>query len=358
MEAQIVNELELTQEEMDAQSLSGLELDALGEIANITMGTAATALSNLLNRKVEITAPRVSITTQGELRDDYPLPYVIVNVQYTVGLTGDNVLVIKIKDAGLIVDLMMGGDAVDPPQELNEIHLSAIGEAMNQMMGAGATSMSTIFKKKVGISPPSVNVVNLAEEQIHNSADNLQLVKIVFNLSIEGIVDSEIMQLIPLDFAKETGAYLLSGVEQDADDGKKQPQAEQTASLAVQAPQQNNQEHEHAPESDKESIAVQQAQFAPLAETAPSAEAGNITLILDVPLQFSVELGRTKKTIKDILDLGPGAVVELDKLAGETVDVFVNGKSIAKGEVVVIDENYGVRITEILSSKERINNLR
>ncbi|MGB4505077.1 MAG: flagellar motor switch phosphatase FliY [Syntrophaceticus sp.] len=355
-----MNENGLTQEEIDAllrrdnidEFLTDMELDALGEIANITMGTAATALSNLINRKVEITTPQVSITNQSELSDDYPLPYVIVNVQYTEGLTGDNILIIKIEDAGLIVDLMMGGDGSETPQELSEMHLSAIGEAMNQMMGSGATAMSTIFQKKVGISPPSVRIVNLAEDKLHESADDVQLVKIVFNLSIEGIIDSEIMQIMPVDFAKQTSKYLLTGIEDN-----KQQQSEQSPVISAEEEvSDNNQTAEM--NNNMPGIAVQQVQFAPLTENAAPKKTGNMSLILDVPLQFSVELGRTQKTIKDILELGPGAVVELDKLAGETVDIFVNGKFIAKGEVVVIDENYGVRITEILSSKERINNLR
>lgn len=349
----MVNEKGLTQEEIDAllrdenddESLTAMELDALGEIANITMGSAATALSSLIGKKVEITTPRVSITTQSELRHEYPLPYVIVNVQYTVGLVGDNVLIIKIKDAGLIVELMMGGDDSDSPEELNELHLSAIGEAMNQMMGAGATSMSTVFQKKIGISPPSVRVVNLAEDQIRESADDIQLVKIVFNMYIEGITDSEIMQIVPLDFAKHTSDYLLTDIEQD----EGQQRAEQLPVMSDDKPVQDN---------NKKDIAVQQVKFGPLTKTEAPKETGNISLIMDVPLQFSVELGRTQKTIKDILDLGPGAIVELDKLAGEAVDIYVNGKSIAKGEVVVIDENYGVRITEILSSTERMSNLR
>lgn len=355
-----MNEKGLTQEEIDAllrggnddEPLTDMELDALGEIANITMGTAATALSSLIGKKVDITTPRISITTQSKLRNDYPLPYVIVNVQYTDGLAGDNILIIKTKDAGFIVDLMMGGDASAPPEELNEIHLSAIGEAMNQMMGSAATSMSTVFRKKIGISPPSLEVVNLAEEQIRESANNIQLIKIVFNMSIEGITDSEIMQLIPLDFAKQTSGYLLTGIEQSSE----QRQVEQIPVMSADQVPDNN--HEAIRESNMPGIAVQQVQFTPLGETAAPKEAGNISLILDVPLQFSVELGRTQRTIKDILELGPGAIVELDKLAGEAVDIYVNGKSIAKGEVVVIDENYGVRITEILSSTERISNLR
>lgn len=353
----MVSDKDLTQEEIDAllkgefnnNALTDIEKDALGEIANITMGTAATTLSNLIGKKVEITAPQLSITTQSQLRHDHPLPYVIVNVQYTDGLEGQNLLILKIRDAALIVDLMMGGDANEAPEELNEIHLSAIGEAMNQMMGSGATSMSSVFQKKIGISPPSVRVVNLADEDIQQPNNGDLLVKIVFRMTIEGIIDSEIMQLIPIDFAKQTAEYLIGKIEHSEGAQVQKPSTEQAPAMTKAVAE------EKAPSSG---ITVQQVQFAPLEENQIPHEMSNISLLLDVPLQFTVELGRTQRTIKDVLELGPGAIIELDKMAGEAVDIYVNGKSIAKGEVVVIDENYGVRITEILSSTERINNLR
>lgn len=351
-----MSERDLTQAEIDAllrgelnnDVLTEMEKDALGEIANITMGTAATTLSNLIGKKVEITTPQLSITTQSKLRHEHPLPYVIVNVQYTDGLVGENLLILKIRDASLIVDLMMGGDSSEAPEELNEIHLSAIGEAMNQMMGSGATSMSSVFQKKIGISPPSVRVVNLAEEDIQQHDNGGLLVKIVFRMAIEGIIDSEIMQLIPIDFAKQTAEYLIGKIKPSDGEQLQKHSIEQTPAVSKTA----------AEGSAASGIAVQQVQFAPLEENQISHEISNISLLLDVPLQFTVELGRTQRTIKDVLELGPGAIVELDKMAGEAVDIYVNGKSIAKGEVVVIDENYGVRITEILSSSERINNLR
>jgi flagellar motor switch protein FliN/FliY len=351
----MVSEKDLTQEEIDALfrgetsfTLTEIETDALGEIANISMGTAATTLSSLLAKKVEITTPQISITTQSKLRSDHPLPYVIVNVQYTDGLVGENMLILKIRDACLIVDLMMGGDTSEAPEKLNEIHLSAIGEAMNQMMGSGSTSMSSVFQKKISISPPSVRVINLAEENIQQIDKDEQIVKIIFHMTIEGIIDSEIMQIIPLKFAKQTAEFLVGSIGESDYEQQDIQAAEQSV----------NTKTNDAQKTAKPGIAVQQVQFAPLTEITTSDEISNISLIMDVPLQFTVELGRTQRTIKDILELGPGAIVELDKMAGEAVDIYINGKSIAKGEVVVIDENYGVRITEILSSAERISNLK
>lgn len=363
-----MNNKTLTQEEIDAlingggtSPLTDIELDTLGEISNIFMGTAATALSNLVGKKVEITTPRITVMTSSQLRSEHPLPYVAVKVQYTEGLRGNNVLIIKIHDAGVIVDLMMGGDGGDPPEELGELHLSAIGEAMNQMMGSGATSMSEVFQKKVNISPPSVSVLNFAEERLNfngdNGDDNEELVKVVFRMYIENIIDSEVMQLIPVSFAKQISNRLLAEVANE-------PGSQETLESEANTIK-NVEEIKNTPLPSRSGgngtageITVQPVQFASFEAAQAPQETSNLSLILDVPLEFSVELGRTQKTIKEILDLGPGAIVELDKLAGEAVDIYVNGKSIAKGEVVVIDENYGVRITEILSSVERINNLR
>lgn len=353
-------------------ALSEMEIDAIGEISNISMGTAATTLSSLIGKKVAITTPRVQLTTSDQLQTDYPLPYVIINVQYTAGLEGENLFVMKLNDAALIADLMMGGDGSNPSQELDEIHLSALSEAMNQMMGSASTSMSTIFNKKVNISPPSLRVKKFHEAELHLMVDssNEQLIQIVFEMIIEDLVDSEMMQILPLKFAKELGRNLLGDLEGGAKDEKAEPQPAPAAAPVQDIPVQP--ESQPAPlipsgavppqtsvaaAAAADYIPVQPAQFAPFSSVATSKDTGNLNLILDVMLQFSVELGRTRKSIKDILDLGPGAIVELDKLAGEAVDVLINGKPVAKGEVVVIDENYGVRITEILSSAERLEKL-
>ncbi len=315
------------------------------------MGTAATTLSNLIGKKVEITTPRVKITTRSQFQVDYPMPYVVVNVRYTSGLRGENLFVIKEHDAAVIVDLMMGGNGSEPPKELNELHLSAISEAMNQMMGSASTSMSTIFNKTVNISPPSLRLVNLAEEQI-DGLDNgdERLILVTFKMFIEDLVDSEMMQLLPVSFAKEISRGLLGQLEESPS-----PAQEELTGVASKEPPPQVRSQ---PVSAVEGVQIQPVQFVPFDTiSSPPKETANLTLILDVSLQFSVELGRTHKTIKEILELGPGSIVELEKLAGEPVDVLVNGKPIAKGEVVVIDENYGVRITEILSSAERLDKL-
>ncbi|WP_418627505.1 flagellar motor switch phosphatase FliY [Anaerosinus sp.] len=367
------------------EDISDMEKDALGEIGNISMGSAATTLSVLLGRRVSITTPRVSVDTLGAIKNHYPLPYLIVQVGYTQGISGDNILAIQEQDALIIADLMMGGEGTNPPTELNELYMSAVGECMNQMMGAVATSLSTMFSKKIDISPPLVNLIDLASEtkisEVVNESE--EIVKVAFRMEVEGLIDSEIMQILPLNIAKEMVDNLMSGGMQ-AEEIPAAPVAEamspqspaataptQTVpaaaapSVAAPAPQPTPVAYAQQPmyaaapmeARVSPNVPVQPAQFSPLTQSAVHINDGNIGLILDVPLQVTVELGRTKKLIKDVLELSTGSVIELDRLAGEPVDILVNGKLLAKGEVVVIDENFGVRVTDIVSSMERMRNL-
>ncbi|MBC8016290.1 MAG: flagellar motor switch phosphatase FliY [Sporomusaceae bacterium] len=359
----------LSQEEIDAllrgdpisspakADLSEIEKDALGEIGNISMGSAATTLSVLLGRRVSITTPRVLVASMSEIKDQYPLPYVVVEVGYTHGILGTNVLAIREQDALIISDLMMGGDGTNPPTELNELYLSAVSEAMNQMMGGVATSMSTMFRKKIDISPPTINLINFAVASSITSAVGAddQVVSIAFRMEVEGLIDSEIMQVLPLDVAKEMVDSLMNSmnppeVKEAAPPPPPKPAPAPHVQQQAAMPAQKQQTVQH--------VNVQPVQFAPLMQPIlPVIDTNNINLIMDVPLQVTVELGRTRKLIRDILELAPGSVVELDKLAGEPVDILVNGKLIAKGEVVVIDDNFGVRITDIVSPLERTNHL-
>ena len=349
-------------------ALTDIERDALGEIGNISMGSAATTLSVLLGHKVSITTPTVSVDTLSSIKDQYPMPYLIVEVGYTVGIDGNNVLAIQAQDASIIADLMMGGDGTNPTQELNEIHMSAVGESMNQMMGSVATSLSTMFNKKIDISPPKVNMIDLgSEDKVTEivSADD-PIAKISFRMEVDGLIDSEIMQILPIPVAKEMVGYLLSN---EAEEEEPMPvptpapaapaPAPAAAAPPPAAPMMGAAPGYGAPPSPHvaSNVPVQPAMFAPLSTAPVQVNDANIGLILDVPLQVTVELGRTRKTIKDILELTNGSIVELDKLAGEPVDIMVNGKFLAKGEVVVIDENFGVRITDIVSPAERAQQL-
>ena len=355
----------------DDGGISDLERDALGEIGNISMGGAATTLSVLLGRKVSITTPTVSVSNLRTLKEKYPVPFLVVEVGYSIGIEGNNVLCIQAKDAAIIADLMMGNDGTNPDQELSELHMSAVSECMNQMMGSVATSLSSMFSKKVDITPPVVTLVDLGtEEVVSKLLDKVDpIIQASFRMEVDGLIDSEIMQLLPVDVAKDMVDALMN---QSADvDNEEEavvaaaaaPPPPAAASAPAPAPAAPpaaaaapaNYGYGAPPMQPHvaSNVPVQSAQFTPLSTSPVQVNDANIGLILDVPLQVNVELGRTKKSIKDILDLTKGSIVELDKLAGEPVDIMVNGKYLAKGEVVVIDENFGVRITEIVSPLER-----
>ncbi|WP_201450149.1 flagellar motor switch phosphatase FliY [Pontibacillus sp. HMF3514] len=385
------DEQEGQQESPEEGNLSTLEQDALGEIGNISFGSSATALSSLLNQKVDITTPTISVIEQSQLPDEFPQPNVAIQVTYTEGFSGMNLLVIQQKDAAIIADLMLGGDGTSPDEELNDIHLSAVQEAMNQMMGSAATSMSTVFNKRVDISPPSIDLLNVKEgEGTETIPDNQILVKVSFQLRIGDLIDSTIMQVLPLNFAKDLVNQLLNPPEQEPEEEsapqaapQQQEQVAQQSAPPNQAPQQSaqvtqQQPVQQAPQQsaqtqqpqqpkqpqhiggmgDAQNADVQAAEFSSFNQVElPKNEQRNLDMLLDIPLRVTVELGRTKRTIKEILELSSGSIVELDKLAGEPVDIHVNEKLIAKGEVVVIDENFGVRVTDILSQQERLKKL-
>lgn len=234
----------LSQEEIDAllnggpseisgsntqEELNDMEKDALGEIGNINMGTSATTLSMLLGQRVNITTPEVDMITMQELSDQYPIPFVAVEVSYSEGLTGTNVLVLKEDDVKIITSLMMGGNGKENlPTELDEIHLSAISEAMNQMVGSSSTSLSEMLVKKIDISPPQVFKMNLGSSNVDIGivSPDERMVRISFRMAIGDLIDSRIMQLLPIDFAKNLVDNMLYGGSQAEEEPKEQPKEE------------------------------------------------------------------------------------------------------------------------------------
>ena len=397
--------------------LTDTEKDAIGEIANISMGSAATTLYSLVNRKVNITTPVVSLEQWEEMIGGYERPCVFIQIKYTAGLDGHNILILKEHDVKIITDLMMGGDGTNTDGELSEIHLSAISEAMNQMMGASATSLATMLGRMIDISPPEATLVDLttinAGEEISPFLGGT-FVKIEFRMQIEDLIDSTIMQLYPCDFARYLcNAFLGGGEEAAAAPAPAAPEPAPAApamDMGMQGGMPSNQgmpgtmqgmsnpmqgmggamsgmpgampgmqpdmgmagmyapygmppqgygmppqgygmapQGYGMPQMQSAPINIQPAQFQNFSGGVPAAGASaNIDLIMDVALEVTVELGRTKKSISEVLDFAPGTIIELDKVAGEPVEVFVNGKMVAKGEVVVIEESFGVRITEII----------
>lgn len=345
--------------------LTDIEKDAIGEIANISMGTSATTLYSLVNRKVNITTPTVSIANWKNFIDEQEKPCVFIQIKYTEGLDGANILIMRERDVKVITDLMMGGDGSNIDGELGELHLSAISEAMNQMMGSSATSLSSMLGRMIDISPPEASLVNILENK--NGADIApflvgDFVKIEFRMQIEDLVDSTIMQLYPIDFAKslykifmeqQMGTSAAPAQPDPAPQPQSVPAPQPQPDPAPQPqpyvpPQAEMPQMQQVPQMQQANI--QPAQFQAFNTQMPQQMASqeNIGLIMDVPLEVTVELGRTKKSIAEILDFTPGTIIELDKIAGEPIDVLVNGKFVAKGEVVVIEESFGIRVTEII----------
>ena len=446
----------------DGEALTDVEKDAIGEVANISMGSSATTLYSLVNRKVNITTPVVTLATWNTLLDTYEKPCVFIQIKYTQGLDGTNILVLKEHDVKVITDLMMGGDGTNTDGELGELHLSAISEAMNQMMGSAATSLSTLLQTVIDISPPESSLFDLTEVKDGKEIAPFlggTFVKIAFRMQIDDLVDSTIMQLYPIDFAKKLVETFIN-TQMSSLDGAVE---EQSAQVKDSASEQNMQGSaamagttDHMPQPGMDSMGqqgsmnmngmnqmgmnpmgnmgmnqmgntsmgmtgvnqmggmdmnqmgmnqmgmnqmgmnqmgnmngmnpmgnspmgmngmnqmgnmngmgmmnqmgmpgqnvqnvnVQPAQFQSFSNDQMGMTGQeNIGLIKDVPLEVTVELGRTTKSISDILDFSPGTIIELDRIAGEPIDVLVNGKFVAKGEVVVIEESFGVRITEII----------
>ena len=426
----------------DEEKLTDVEKDAIGEVANISMGSSATTLYSLVNRKVNITTPVVTLATWKTLLDSYEKPCVFIQIKYTKGLDGTNILVLKEHDVKVITDLMMGGDGTNTEGELGELHLSAISEAMNQMMGAAATSLSTLLQTVIDISPPESSLFDLTEVKDGKEISPFlggTFVKISFRMQIDDLVDSTIMQLYPIDFARKLVETFINTQMANIDEvtEKKPEQPENDTTAQIPAPGTDNQTQMNNTNLNgmnqmgnmgmngmnqmgnmgmndmnqmnnmgmngmnqmgsmgmngmnqmgnmgmngmnqmgnmgmngmnqmgnmgmnsmnqmgmmgmpRQNVNVQPAQFQSFSnDNMGTTGQENIGLIKDVPLEVTVELGRTTKSISDILDFSPGTIIELDRIAGEPIDVLVNGKFVAKGEVVVIEESFGVRITEII----------
>ena len=375
--------------------LTDIEKDTVGEISNISMGTAATTLSSLVNQKVNISIPVVTYSEWDDLVRSYGRPCVFLQIQYREGLDGNNILILQENDVKIIADLMMGGDGSNTDVELGELHLSAICEAMNQMMGSVSTSLSSMLNMKIDISPPTASLIDLNDRLDEKEISELLskgFVRNSFRMTIGDLVDSEIMQLFPVEFARNLCArFLASPTDEPAKPEPTQEKAQEPAPAPMgqnmsqnganmgmgQEPQMNMGQMPYGmpggypppnmmgypgmpymgmpymgqmpPQQPGQEVNVQQAQFQSFSnDLASVTQKENINLIMDVPLEVSVELGRTSKSIQEILEFAPGTIIELDKIAGEPIDVLVNGRYVAKGEVVVIEESFGIRVTEII----------
>lgn len=360
-------------EDTEQEVLTDIEKDLLGEVGNISMGSAATALSTIIGKKVNITTPTIKVSTLKEIKEGFETPNVLLDVKFVSGIMGGNLLIMKISDAAVIANLMMGGDGVVEKnvKELSEIEVSAVSEAMNQMIGSAATSMATMFKREVNISPPISSVCDENTEALcEDITENEKVVFTSFRMTIEDLVDSSIMQILPTITAKKIISIMMGTDEEESLESVNEVENKVTSSSSeilsseeeisnkFGVKESSNYSYESKPiETHKEPVQVKEATFGQLTSTGVQNMPNNIDLILDVPLEISVVLGKTKKNIRDILNLSSGSLIELDKLAEEPVDILVNGKKIAYGEVVVVDENFGVKITGIVSGEERIKTL-
>ncbi len=361
-------DLEFEDEDLETDLLSELEVDALGEIGNISMGTAATTLSTLLNKKVNITTPSVSITTADELAEEYKSPFVAVDVSYKEGLKGSNIMILHSDDAKIITDLMLGKEDFDTEREISDMDLSAVSEAMNQMMGSASTSLSEMFSTKIDIEPPVSMEITFDEgkEKIDLLRSKSPIIKVSFRIEIGDLINSKMMQLIPIEFGKDMvdnlmgisyGGDAISEVDTQVEEVLSQEIPDYVGSLTSdERPRDiiNEPIKETSYGKSEDKVLVKTPEFNSFTPTQHITSNSSIDLIGDIPVEITVELGRTNRKISDILEFGQGSVIELDKLVGEALNIFANGRFIAKGEVVVIDDSFGVRITDIDNTGKNI----
>lgn len=410
---------------MGQVKLSAMEIDAIGEILNISLGASATAVSIMLDARVDITTPKVSVQARDEFEFSNIKPAICVEITYVEGLEGKNIMLLKRQDVKAIIEMLMGMDIPDEEFVMDEMNVSAICEVMNQMMGASATALSELLDMPVNISTPKPHEVDSVEEfKKEFFADEEEMVVIHFDLKIEDKMQSEFLNVMPIKLAKKLVSGFLAEMgaapEEAAPAETPAPAAETApapaaaetpaapapAQAAETAPAQTAQPAQAVPAQPMQAdpaqpvmpamtaAPVQQTQMDPgvvnnmmqmmdmmrqsmdmqrqmmqqqieqshaprrlKVHAAPQPNLNgqeeinpdeNLDLIMDVPMEVSVEIGRTQKYVKDILDLNKGSLVVLDKLAGDQVDLYVNGQCIAKGDVVVVDDNFGIRITEIL----------
>ncbi len=443
---------------MEKDLFSPMDVDALGEMMNISLGSSATAVSNMLGQRVDITTPTVSVIKTKDFSLGNLEPAIGVEIRYVAGLEGSNIMLLKRSDIKVIVDLLMGMETSDEEFELNDLTISAVCELMNQMMGAASTALSDFFGFSVNISTPQPfqldDLDQFKRDHFPQNADTVVVVR--FALKIEGVLESEFMNVMSVDLAKELlkglglgdtseepapaaapapqpapAAEASSGgvLSQDQIEkmlqggGDAQPQAAPApapqsapaaaapaggvlsqeeiekmlqgggaaqpqapgmpaqpaagAAMPQQMPPMQGMPMQGQPAAngqmgyppmyyppypypmapmagypDPKVINTQPVEMPPmdLGEQLGKEQAQNLDLIMEVPLQVTVEIGRARQKVQDILEFSKGSLVVLDKLAGDQVDLFVNGKCIARGDVVVIDDNFGVRITEIVQN--------
>jgi flagellar motor switch protein FliN/FliY len=338
------------------------EADVIGEVGNMSMGAAATVLSELLERKVTITAPAVEYTTLEQVKLKYPIPCIAVSIEYSKGIVGTSVLVMKEEDALAIAQQMIRNSLGDVEVTgLDDLALSALGECMNQMMGASATSLARFIRHEIDISPPKIERVDLRDDidSVRDLVGVTSVVQTVFRMFIDGLVESDVLQLMHIEFAKTLSNKLLDAIS----DMLTSPQEEVKG-----VPDEYQVKSEQNMQSDGCVVhkgTVDPGLYGRTGDRSKTKRAVdrdssvvNIDLIKALPVEIKVVLGQTRTPLSELISLGRGAIIELDTHDQELVDIRVNDCLIAKGEVVVVNEQYGVRIVEIVDTRERLMSLR
>ncbi|NLY70536.1 MAG: flagellar motor switch phosphatase FliY [Clostridiales bacterium] len=350
----------MTENKNDQMLLTDVERDVIGEVMNISMGSAATALSTILDKKVNITTPRIEICRVEEFEFSYLEPVVGVMIKYIEGISGSNMLILREADMKAILRQLL---ALGPDEEVefDEISISAICEIMNQMMGSASSSLASFLGISVNISTPEV-MDTTSQDSVRKmfAVQGEYLVSIKFDINVDGLIESEFISAMEPQLAKEIigmslGATEVTDVPEEIPE--EQPKAEEAA--VVEEPVRDT--APIAASSTVKEQKKQQVQAVPYTyqqleteDKKKDAADSNLDLLLSVPIQLTVELGRTKKKIKEIADYTVGTIVELDRQAGDQVDIIANGKLIARGDVVVVDDYYSVRITEILKARDSV----
>jgi flagellar motor switch protein FliN/FliY len=324
------------------EPLSHMEKETIAEVGNISLGAAASALSAILNRRVYITTPRLEMRAVNQVKESYPVPCLLVEVKYLSGLQGSNILLIKQEDALVIAGLMLGSSLEQ--QFLGEMELSAIQEAMNQMMGYMATAMSEMFGQVVEISPPELTICDLADEELKLLDESFPVVELAFTIQVEDFIDSKLIQVIPYDFAKKMTEFLLSGGEVPLEES-----LPKTLSVekAVEEPA-------ALPQADAQEPSTASRYPAAFNEAEPGSEPEvnsweKLELVQGIPLEVTVILGKTRVPLGGLFALNRGGIIALNQAADNPVEIQINNKPVARGEIVLVDEQLGVRITEHLT---------
>lgn len=379
-------------EEPQITELSPEKIDAVGEVQNIIMGSAATALSNLLSSRVTITTPKVLVTKAENISFKELEPSISVKIQYVQGIHGSSVLVLKQNDVQLMVNQILGRPlVVSDDFEFDEMNISAVCEIMNQMMGAAATTLSELINRVVDISTPEAKIVEDDRDVLRINAVEADdtVCTISFDLNIDGIMQSRFVTLLTINLANELADSMLEQYSASLENYSADNIPEETVSDGILnqdeinkmlAAAQSSVEPQSAPAPEPVPVmaaapAPKPPKAAPVRQTpAPakrepekyqmnsfdnekeeesfltSKQFNNLRSLLNVPMEVSIRIGSTQKRMDEVVEFTKGTIIELDTLASEPVDVVVNGNLMAKGDVVVVDDNFAIRITEIVNS--------